>query len=75
MYIQGVQLNPDSNIPENNRPQHDCSVAFVVAHQYSSATLVSLPFQSRKVKIGVCLKKVITSILYFFLHLFNFEKA
>jgi len=46
------------------RPQNDRPAAYVIAQQYSSATLVSLLFQSRKEKFNARLKKNINSLLF-----------
>jgi len=49
-YIQKSSGNASSSILERDRPQHDRSVACVIAEKYSSATLVSLCFHSRNEK-------------------------
>jgi hypothetical protein len=43
-----IKSDPISNKLENYRPQHDCTAVCVIAQQYSSVTLVSLRFNSRK---------------------------
>jgi hypothetical protein len=43
----GVQLHSYFNTVESKRPQHHRSAASVIAQQYSSATFVTLHFNSR----------------------------
>ena len=58
--LQGNPLEiQDSNTAEHNRRQHDSPVACVIVQQYSSATLVSLHFHSRKVKFSARFKYAI----------------
>jgi hypothetical protein len=51
---------------EPDRAQHDRPTARGIAQQYSSATFVSLRFNSRKDKSGARSKNVMISILYSF---------
>jgi hypothetical protein len=51
---------------EPDRQQHDCPAICVIAHQYSSATFLSLRFHSRKENVGMLLNKLIISFLYLF---------
>ena len=44
---------------ETDRPQHERPTAYVIAQQYSSATLISLRFHSRKEKFLTISKKKI----------------
>jgi hypothetical protein len=61
-YSRQSNWNPNMNTPEPYQQQHDRPGACVMAHQYSSATFVSLPFHSSKEKYGARFKNVITSI-------------
>jgi hypothetical protein len=58
--LNGVQLNPNSNVLELDRPQNDNPAACVIAQQYSSTTIVSLSFHCRKEKFEKNLKTNIT---------------
>jgi hypothetical protein len=52
-----MKSDPISNTLENDRPQHDCTAACVIAQQYSSVTFVSMRFNTLKEKFGVRFKK------------------
>jgi hypothetical protein len=56
-------LNANSNTVEPDRPQHDRPAACVIAQQYSSATVFSFRFDSRKEKFGSHFKKFVSSFL------------
>ena len=56
---------------EPDRPQHERPVACVIAHLHSSATLVSMHFNSRTEKFGGAFQKtksrlIVFAFLYFF---------
>jgi hypothetical protein len=51
---------------ELDLPQHDCLAACVIAQQYSSATLVSWRFHSRKQKFAARFKNATIRFFYFF---------
>ena len=55
----------NSSILERDRPQHDSSTAFVIAQKYSSATLVSLCFHSRKEKDDMFQKFLSFHVFYY----------
>ena len=59
-----VQLNPNYNTLEPDRPQHGHTAVYVIVQQYSSVNFVSLRFHSRKEKFGASFKNVIISILF-----------
>jgi hypothetical protein len=67
MYIYTKQSSWNSNFStlEPDGQQRDCPTVFVIAQQYSPATFVSLPFHSRKEKLGA-FKKYYCSIFCFF---------
>ena len=44
--------NPNCNILETDRPQHDRPATCVIAQQYSSAAVIPLHFQSREENLG-----------------------
>jgi hypothetical protein len=50
---------------EPDQPQHDGPAACVIAQHYSSATLVSLRFHSRKQKYGAPFKNIISNFYIF----------
>jgi len=55
---------------EPDRPQHERPAACVIAHQHSSATLVSMRFNSRTEKLGGRFKETKSCFIafaYFFL--------
>jgi hypothetical protein len=45
-YTKQSDWHPNTNTPESDRPQHERPAAYVIAHQYSSASSVSLRFYS-----------------------------
>ena len=61
-----VGWKPKPNTLEADGWQHDCPATCVFA-QYSSATFVSLHFQSCKKKFGTCFKNVFISIFFFYI--------
>ena len=52
-------INPNTSTLEPDRPQHDRFAACVIAQQYSSATLVSLRFHSRKEQVDARFKNIV----------------
>jgi hypothetical protein len=53
---KAVLFSSNSSTREPDRPQHDRPAARVIAQQYSSSTVVSLRFLSRKENFGACQK-------------------
>jgi hypothetical protein len=68
-YVQGspVGIPGSSNTLETVRPQHDRRFACVISQQYSSATVVSLRFQSREENCGALFKTTLFHGSLFFL--------
>lgn len=66
MYVQGSLIHFQTAILELDWPQHDHPTASVIAQQYSSVTLVSWPFHSRKEKFGIHFRTVSVSINFYF---------
>jgi hypothetical protein len=52
VYRRDSNLDTNLNTLENDGLQHDRPDACDIAQQYSSSTFVSLPFHTRKKKIG-----------------------
>jgi hypothetical protein len=65
---KGSSLKPNSNTTECNRPWHHRIAAGVIAQQYSSTTLLSSCFQTRKKKP---VRFTLNVIISFYLTLFN----
>jgi hypothetical protein len=76
MYIYTKQSNWNSNFSklETVGQQHDRLAVFVIAQQYSPVPFVSLPFHSRKGKLGA-FKNCYCSIFCFLKKCFKPEIA
>jgi hypothetical protein len=64
IYIRESSLNPNSNTMETARPQYDHPATHIITQQYSSATFVSLRFQSHKDKFGARFEIIIISVSF-----------
>ena len=62
---QGVHWNSKCNTMRPDRQQHDLPVACVIAHQYSSATFVSLRLDPHRKRNAAFLKKCYCFNLFF----------
>jgi len=67
MYIYKKQSSCNSNFStlEPDGQQHDLPAVFFIAQQYSPATFISLPFHSRKEKLGAFKKCYCSNFLLF----------
>jgi hypothetical protein len=76
MYIYTKQSSWNSNFStlEPDGQQHDRPALFAIAQQHSPATFFSLPFHSRKEKLGA-FKKCYFSIFCLFFKCFKSEIA
>jgi hypothetical protein len=67
--IEGSQPsgNPNLSTLECDLPKHDRPAACVIAQQYSSVTLFSLRFHSRKVQLIKRCESIINTLVLLFL--------
>jgi len=74
-YTRDASWNPTSKILGHEQSQHDPHAARVIAQQYYSTTLVSMPFHAHKEKLGAHLIKVLISFFSTFFELCKSESV